>query len=372
MNPARLAALSSRGIRSSTRVPLPGVWPLQLVAPEPLVAGHRDEGPLARERSSSPTTKGRSSARMGRTQGSGVPGAGGASVGAREARPPPRGSAISYPDTGGRNPRHARDDLQELTAPRAPLVRHLELGAHEAAPAILRPRARQLRSGHADGHPAVGPALRDQKHGRHDGARLRLLHDEPVVGGEGRMPALEQIAGPHASGGTARARLEADLVGVEGGQRARPSGLGGSPECQAVAEIANASVLALGRGRSVPLELAVEVAALDAELLGGAGDMCRSWARSSARMKARSKASRASLRRPLALDLVGAGRRSSRAERGREVLGADDVAGAHDDEPLDHVAQLAHVARPVVGEEVGERLHRDRLEPLAVLGRRTA
>src|SRR5437870_1774907 len=52
-----------------------------------------------------------------------------------------------------------------------------------------------------------------------------------------------------------------------------------------------------------------------------------------------------------------------------EVLGPDDVAGGHDDQPLHHVAELAHIARPLVGEEVGEGLGGDRLRAPPVFGR---
>src|SRR2546426_11423920 len=48
-------------------------------------------------------------------------------------------------------------------------------------------------------------------------------------------------------------------------------------------------------------------------------------------------------------------------------LSPDHVAGGHDHEAFHHVAELAHVPGPVVGDEVAERLARDGLEPLAVL-----
>ena len=92
--------------------------------------------------------------------------------------------------------------------------------------------------------------------------------------------------------------------------------------------------------------------------------MFHSLARSSLRMKARSKASRASLR-VRSRWASSPGGSAPRGRGGREVLGPDDVARAHDHEPLDHVAQLAHVARPVVGSmKQVERPRRD-----TVLGR---
>ena len=73
------------------------------------------------------------------------------------------------------------------------------------------------------------------------------------------------------------------------------------------------------------------------------------------------------LERPVAR-LPRGGRRFFWAQRRRQVLGRDHVAGRHDDQPLDHVPELAHVARPVVGQEIAERLAGERLGALAVLG----
>src|SRR3989442_1370976 len=73
------------------------------------------------------------------------------------------------------------------------------------------------------------------------------------------------------------------------------------------------------------------------------------------------------LERPVAR-LARRGRRLLGTQGRRQVVGRDDVARGHDDEPLDHVAQLTDVARPVVGEEIAHRLARQRLGVLAVLG----
>src|SRR5205807_1393562 len=61
-------------------------------------------------------------------------------------------------------------------------------------------------------------------------------------------------------------------------------------------------------------------------------------------------------------------RRLFRAQRRRQVVGRDHVAPSHDDEPLDHVPELPHVAGPIVGQEIAERLAGERLRALAVLG----
>src|SRR6185503_3235810 len=91
---------------------------------------------------------------------------------------------------------------------------------------------------HANGRPAVLPGLRDQEHRGYDDARPRLLHDEAVVRGEGRVPALEQVTGPHAQRDEGCGRvLEPDLIRVEGGERLRV-GPGGASQDQAAAEIA--------------------------------------------------------------------------------------------------------------------------------------
>src|SRR6266853_997842 len=123
------------------------------------------------------------------------------------------------------------------------------------------------------------------------------------------------------------------------------------------------------RGRdAVGLELAVEVAALDAQALGGAGHVPLVGSQLAQDERALEGLARL-LERALALGVLGGRLRVAGTERRGQILRRDDVVRAHDHEPLHHVAQLAHVARPVVGEEVGERLDRDRLGPLAVLGR---
>src|SRR5438034_3198737 len=50
----------------------------------------------------------------------------------------------------------------------------------------------------------------------------------------------------------------------------------------------------------------------------------------------------------------------------RQVLRPQRLVGRHDHGPLDHVAQLAHVANPGVGAQQPERAVRDRLDLLAV------
>src|SRR5258706_5349594 len=122
------------------------------------------------------------------------------------------------------------------------------------------------------------------------------------------------------------------------------------------------------RADSVRLQLPVQVAALDAEALGGAGHVPLVGTQRDEDEGPLEGLARL-LERALAQAVVGRRLGVRWPERGREVLGADDVARAHDDEPLDHVAQLAHVAGPVVRQEVGERLDRDGLGPLAVLRR---
>src|SRR6202795_1159296 len=126
--------------------------------------------------------------------------------------------------------------------------------------------------------------------------------------------------------------------------------------------------LRLGRADAVDLELAVEVAALDAELLGRAGHVPLVRAQLAQDVGALEGVAGV-LELPVALQVVAGLRVFAGAERWRQVLWTDDVAGGHDDQPLDHVAELAHVARPVVGEEVGERLGGDGLRAPPVLGR---
>src|SRR5712691_9087382 len=125
--------------------------------------------------------------------------------------------------------------------------------------------------------------------------------------------------------------------------------------------------LLLGRRDAVALELAVEVAPLDAEPLGGARHV--PLVRAQLAQDIGALEGLAGLLEGLVLRGLVDRPAFPRAEGRGKVFGADDVAGSHDDEPLDHVPELAHVARPVVGEEIGESLHRDGLGPPAVLGR---
>src|ERR1700752_2600680 len=126
------------------------------------------------------------------------------------------------------------------------------------------------------------------------------------------------------------------------------------------------SALALGRIDVVGLELAVEVAALDAQALGGTGHVPVVGAQLGQDERALEVVARVLER---AVVRLGRGRsRFLRPERRRQGLGRDHVARRHDDQALHHVAQLAHVAGPVVGQEVAERLVGERLGAFAVLG----
>src|SRR5215469_937031 len=124
----------------------------------------------------------------------------------------------------------------------------------------------------------------------------------------------------------------------------------------------------LRRRDAVDLELAVEMAPLDPELLGGTGHVPVVGAQLGHDVRALEGLAR--LFEGLLLERVLADAAGiAGAERRGQGVGADDVAGGHDHEPLHHVAQLADVARPVVGQEVRERLHGDRLGSLGVLAR---
>src|SRR5262245_7085977 len=125
------------------------------------------------------------------------------------------------------------------------------------------------------------------------------------------------------------------------------------------------SGVALGRIDAVGLELAVEVAALDAETVGGARHVPVVGAELGKDVGALEVVARVLER---AVARLAGRRRLFRAQRSRQIVGRDHIARRHDHEPLDHVAQLADVAGPVVGQEVAERLARERLRPLAVLG----
>src|SRR5713226_486838 len=125
--------------------------------------------------------------------------------------------------------------------------------------------------------------------------------------------------------------------------------------------------LLLGGRDPVALELAIEVAALDAEPLGRARHV--PLVRAQLTQDIGALEGLAGLLEGLVLLGLFGRATFPRAEGRGKVFGANDVAGGHDHEPLDHVPELADVARPVVGEEIGERLHRDGLRALAVLGR---
>src|SRR5215813_8985654 len=133
--------------------------------------------------------------------------------------------------------------------------------------------------------------------------------------------------------------------------------------------LSNVLRLRLGRRDAVRLELAVEVAPLDTELLRGPRHVPLVGAQLAQYVGPLERLARL-LERAVPLGVVARrGGLLTRAQRGWEVLGPDHVARRHDHEPLHHVAQLAHVTRPVVGEKVREGLHGHRLGPPPVLGR---
>src|SRR5712692_3879662 len=125
--------------------------------------------------------------------------------------------------------------------------------------------------------------------------------------------------------------------------------------------------LRLGGRDPVALELAIEVAALDAEPLGRARHVPLMRAQLTQDIGALEGL--AGLLEGLVLLGLFGRPAFPRAEGRRQVFGSDDSARGHDDEPPDHVPELAHVARPVIGEEIGEGLHGDGLWPPAILGR---
>src|SRR5438093_3828006 len=119
---------------------------------------------------------------------------------------------------------------------------------------------------------------------------------------------------------------------------------------RARAATAGRSGFALRRVDAVGLDLAIEVAALDLQALRRPRHVPVVGAQLGDDVRALEVVARLPER-----SLVRLGRRRGRVlrpERSRAVVGADLVAGRHDHEPLDHVPQLAHVARPVVGQEV--------------------
>src|SRR3990172_2308367 len=125
-----------------------------------------------------------------------------------------------------------------------------------------------------------------------------------------------------------------------------------------------------GGGDTVGLQLGVEVAALDPEPLGGARHVPVLGAE--LRQDVRFLEGFARLLERALLDLVLRKPGLLGADRRRQVLGPDHSPGRHDDQALDQVPQLPDVPRPVVGKEVGERLHGDGLGALAVLQREDA
>src|SRR5207247_5061937 len=124
------------------------------------------------------------------------------------------------------------------------------------------------------------------------------------------------------------------------------------------------SGLPAGRCEVVGLELPVEVAPLDAEPLGGPRHVPVVDLELREDVRPLEVLPRVP-ERPFARFADGRG--GPRAERRRQVVGSDHVAGGHDHEALHHVAKLADVSGPVVGDEVAKRLARAALGALAGL-----
>ena len=120
------------------------------------------------------------------------------------------------------------------------------------------------------------------------------------------------------------------------------------------------------------LHLPIEVAALDAEHVGGARHVALLLGQRRAGCRSRSKRSRASCSVQALAGASGAARRCDSAVGSRKLRSAAEIAspGHHDHQPLDHVAQLAHVARPRVAlQHRRARPARSVFEPPAVLAR---
>ena len=114
--------------------------------------------------------------------------------------------------------------------------------------------------------------------------------------------------------------------------------------------------------------LAIQVAALDVEDLGGARDVALLLGQRAQDVVALEALARLVQRqhRPVrAGQLAGA----DDAVEERQVLDRDGVARHHDQQALDHVAQLAHVARPAVA---AQRRQRARIARLRRAGRTRA
>jgi hypothetical protein len=119
----------------------------------------------------------------------------------------------------------------------APAVHDVELGAHQAAAAVLGAGADELRLADADRHAAVRPRLRHQVQARRDGAGARVDDDGGVAGTERWVTALVEVARPRRQVAVRLVTvLHAQDVAHERGQRVGV-GRGGRPEDEAVAEV---------------------------------------------------------------------------------------------------------------------------------------
>ncbi len=122
-----------------------------------------------------------------------------------------------------------------------------------------------------------------------------------------------------------------------------------------------------GARDAVGLELPPEVDPPDAERLGGPGDVPVVGPELAENVRALEGV-------PGLPEALEARRRPAPGRPPASGAAAGDprarwVAGRHDDEPLDHVAELAHVARPVVRHEGAHGLAGERLGALPVLRR---
>ena len=124
------------------------------------------------------------------------------------------------------------------------------------------------------------------------------------------------------------------------------------------------------RAGAIPkrFHLPIEVAALDAEGVGGAGDVAVLRGE-----RAQDVVALEALARLVQRQRRRAGRPPAAAigaaVEERQVGERDRVARHHDHQPLDHVAQLAHVAGPAVAAQAGRGAGVEPLRPPAVLAR---
>src|SRR5262245_13801771 len=119
------------------------------------------------------------------------------------------------------------------------------------------------------------------------------------------------------------------------------------------------------------LHLAIEIAALDAENVGGSRHVPLLLRERPQNHIALEPIARLVQRQPLDGGIAGGTRPAERTwiEKA-EILGRDAVAGNHDHQPLDHVPQLADVARPAVSLHGRGRAGIERLQTSAVFPRK--